>query len=700
MASSFPAAPSLNDNSISDTAERARHLLLCCQEIHEEEPRRIAGAQFSRFNLWTSNIGVFSSRHASLDYRLRTAPTAKAAVDGNLEILCKHLLSGEITHLVARRGRPCLAHHRPALTGHPDLADEDLDAFAEASQRDVFDFGLKLLRRSSPAINARVSALNLVESTISTLHQLSLAIRKASNRNSLARVPKLLDVDGGYVVVRELQESLPVSTSLVKPVRFEATAGFEDFLRRILKSRWLRSDEDAGLDPHQKDYRQLLFVRFVASISIRRRQLAYFQNHQAKLAMQNLTKFVPAPQKPTKPNTQPNQQPASPQHLSPLNFKELDIQQPSFQGFIDTSLSETVPSEFQSMSFRLSPSTAAPSSTASSSDAGGLGTVGPFEVPPAPELGPREKEKMCPYCCLVLPAKTFSIQKKSRRWKKHLLEDLQPYLCLFKNCNQPGKTYRTFKDWQAHLSQPHEQDRLCPLPHPDADTAEEQAFFFDTAAQFQDHLNLYHLNLDASSTRSIFQTASQPAVLPQRCFVCLAEQTTTATLQRHLANHLELAFLLALPGRDDIKDSDAVSSGRPSSRTAPSDTAKPQETDLPDLRGLYGDDSDARTVGVAQTLSAKDFAARLSTINVESSAQDGGRLLDTWTSEQSAVQDFVGAEDPKLSKSWRVLILVVIFAIRLRNTIWGRQSSFSLSMAGRAKSSQNKPPIPGKSRQV
>ena len=543
---------------------------------------------------------------------------------------------------------PC-SPHQPALTGDPDLADEDLDAFAEASQRDVFDFGLKLLRRSSPAINTRVSALSLVESTISTLHQLSLAIRKASNRNSLARIPKLLDVDGGYVVVRELQESLPVSGSLVKPVRFEATSGFEDFLRWILKSRWLRSDEDAGLDPRQKDYRELLLVRCVASISIRRRQLAYFQNHQAKLAMQNLTKSVPAPQKPTKPRAQPIQQPASPQHLSPLDFKEPDVQQPSFQEFVDTTLSETVPSEFQSVSFRLSPSTAAPSSAASSSDAGGLGTAGPFEVPPAPELGPREKEKMCPYCCLVLPAKTFSIQKKSRRWKKHLLEDLQPYFCLFKNCSQPGKTYRTFKDWQAHLSQPHDQGWLCPLPHPDADTVEEQAFFFDTAAQFQDHLNLYHPNLDASSARSIFQTASQPAVLPQWCFVCLAEQTTAVTLQRHLANHLELAFLLALPGRDDIKDSDAVSSGRPSSQTAP------QETDLPGLRDLYGDDSDARTIGVAETLSAKDFAARLSTINVESaSTQDRVRLLDKWTSEQSSVQDFVEAEDDKppiLSKS-------------------------------------------------
>ena len=104
MGSSFPAAPDLNDISISDTAERAHQLLLCCQEIHEEKPKRIAAAQLSRFNLWTSNIGVFSSRHASLDYRLRTAPTAKAAVDGNLEILCKHLLSGEISYPVAEEG--------------------------------------------------------------------------------------------------------------------------------------------------------------------------------------------------------------------------------------------------------------------------------------------------------------------------------------------------------------------------------------------------------------------------------------------------------------------------------------------------------------------------------------------------------------------------------------------------------------------
>ena len=95
LASATSAPLEVQDISISSTAEKARRLLLCCQEFQDEEPKRMAGVQFSRFNLWTSNIGVFSSQHASLDYRLRTAPMVKIAIEGNLEIMCQHLLLGE-----------------------------------------------------------------------------------------------------------------------------------------------------------------------------------------------------------------------------------------------------------------------------------------------------------------------------------------------------------------------------------------------------------------------------------------------------------------------------------------------------------------------------------------------------------------------------------------------------------------------------
>lgn len=86
--------------SIADLAERSRRLLLyCAKSFTAEQSKRIAGDQLNRFNLWVSNIGVFATLKASLDYRLRTALPARVAIIGNLEILCTHLLSGEGPYL-------------------------------------------------------------------------------------------------------------------------------------------------------------------------------------------------------------------------------------------------------------------------------------------------------------------------------------------------------------------------------------------------------------------------------------------------------------------------------------------------------------------------------------------------------------------------------------------------------------------------
>jgi hypothetical protein len=90
-----------NAISLASSAERAGRLLACREKLAEEEPQRVASIQSDRFRLWASHIGVFSDRHSSLDYRLRTAPTAKVAVAANLETLCGHLLCGmsPIAHL-------------------------------------------------------------------------------------------------------------------------------------------------------------------------------------------------------------------------------------------------------------------------------------------------------------------------------------------------------------------------------------------------------------------------------------------------------------------------------------------------------------------------------------------------------------------------------------------------------------------------
>ena len=444
-------------------------------------------------------------------------------------------------------------------------------------------------------------------------------------------------MDRDYSVLREVRKDALVWKDTVNATKFEATHLFDEFLRSLLPHRWLKSDAESELDAQRREYHNGLYARIVASISIRRRQLSYFQRHHAKLATRNVTEFASVTSKPPKPSSQPGLTLDVPHNPAPTNAYGPALSPLTPHKVNDTSLSETVGSEFHSKQFVAPPTVPAPSSATSSSDVGGLGLVGPFDVPPAPEIRPMEKEKMCPYCCLVLPAKTFSVHKKSRQWKKHILEDLQPYICLFKNCSQSSRTYRTFREWQTHLSQPHYQDWQCPLSHHDADDGD--SFVYDTLSSFQDHLNAYHPQLDATAVRNISQAAGQPARLPDWCFVCLAEQPATMSLHRHVANHLEQVFMLALPDRDDIKESDEVSSGLPSSRTALSNAVRQQELDVSDLRGLYQEDSNMDVAPEGSGMSVAGFAAQLSAINKASaSSKDQEDFVAAWMSSPKQVQ--------------------------------------------------------------
>ncbi|KAI0097549.1 hypothetical protein GGR51DRAFT_540685 [Nemania sp. FL0031] len=411
-------------STIADTAMRASQLLLCCQKNFVDELNRVATTQTDRFNLWAANIGVFSSRQASLDYRLRTASTAKAAVDGNLEILCVYLLS--------------------ALAGVEEPPDDDLDAFAEVPITEIDSFGLKLMNRSSSGdSDVRIQALISVESVIDTLHQLSLAIRKASNRNNLTKLPNLYSIDPPFKLIGQLNKSGTIFGEIEVPsAHFDATLAFEDFVRRVLRLRWLTPDIGKDLQPDQEMYRQTMLERRVKSISARRRQLAYFQDHQTRLANRAATNSIHTMSQYIRTAVD---SPAALLSLSPSHLQDTQTQQPASQRRSHEVPSETIGSESLSNTFRLTPSTSAPSS-ATSSAGRRLATKTPFEIPPAPELKPQEKEKMCPYCCLVYPANIFSTNKRSSAWKKHLLDDLQPYVCLFRNCSQPGKTVRRSGD--------------------------------------------------------------------------------------------------------------------------------------------------------------------------------------------------------------------------------------------------------------
>ncbi|KAI0193087.1 hypothetical protein F4808DRAFT_360925 [Astrocystis sublimbata] len=557
----------LGDDVIADTAERARQLLLCCQEITDEIPRKLASTQLARFNLWASNIGVFAARHASLSYRLRTALSVKTAVEGNLDILCKYLLT--------------------TLKAFPHLAEDEFNAFFDTTLSQVSIFGDNLLQKSTSHVDVRTRQLELVEARITVLHQLSLAIRRASSRNTLLTIPRLLDFDAEYTFLpgeRREDGSVSKPPVAISNFRFDITADFEEFVRRALTSRWLqlRPSSEDDLDEHQKSYQQTLLERCVTTVSRRRRQLAYFRAHQNRLEQKATKGYVSL----TRADTKLKQEDGIQQTGPPDMFQGLDLSVSRSAMFahepVDATNAETVVSEFVPSNFKMPLPSAAPSSIASTIAGRGFQDGSTFDVPPPPKLDEQEKEKECPYCYLVLPAKTFSTQKKAKRWERHLLEDLQPYVCLFVNCNMPGKTYSSFKAWQAHLDQPHYHSWHCRL-HPknvSSSTDNNGQFTFGTLLKFQSHLKIFHPNLEKLSADDSPQYEHQLAVLPQWCFVCFDTFSETAALLQHMANHFKAMSVLALPWRDDIGDEETVASDEAINEDATNSNQDIQLTDL------------------------------------------------------------------------------------------------------------------------
>ncbi|KAM0476146.1 hypothetical protein ACHAPX_006563 [Trichoderma viride] len=287
---------------------------------------------------------------------------------------------------------------------------------------------------------------------------------------------------------------------------------------------------------------------------------------------------------------------------------------------------ETVASEFVVAKFKPPPASAAPSSSASTTAAVGFGDDSPFHKPQPPRLDGNEKEKACPYCCLVLPARTFSTDEKSKRWERHLLEDLQPYVCLVANCTSPGKTYSSFKAWKSHLSQPHYHSWQCSL-HPGDDNsiaANTESLTFNTLVEFKSHLKLYHPDCDPMSANDPSQHVRRRAVLPQWCFVCFKVLPEPAVLLQHMASHFKSMSLLALPWRDDIIDNEAIASDKIVS-SSPADK--------------LNDALDTELAGIS-------FDMEEETVN-ESSIPPEDRLhrLEAWQMELETASEMLGPEE-------------------------------------------------------
>ncbi|KAI5805712.1 hypothetical protein EDC01DRAFT_725289 [Geopyxis carbonaria] len=163
----------------------------------------------------------------------------------------------------------------------------------------------------------------------------------------------------------------------------------------------------------------------------------------------------------------------------------------------------------------------------------------PVDVPSRPK-GPDGQPLIqfeCPYCSIV------KIIKNDRAWKKHVLQDLQPYVCTFKDCELHEHLFEDLDQWNRHERQYHRVEWFC--------NTENHRPFTDES-DFVKHMGDAHAILCTNSNQQktllkMFQQSSEPSK-EETCNFC--EESTT-NLKRHVARHLEQISLFALPRSND-----------------------------------------------------------------------------------------------------------------------------------------------------
>ncbi|OJK04584.1 hypothetical protein ASPACDRAFT_56050 [Aspergillus aculeatus ATCC 16872] len=177
------------------------------------------------------------------------------------------------------------------------------------------------------------------------------------------------------------------------------------------------------------------------------------------------------------------------------------------------------------------------------------------EHPPPPPLAPGQEEFACPYCRYKLPAARYASHDA---WRKHVLTDLEPYICIFDACTEETNTFRTLQQWLYHMEVHHSSTWICRVPR-----CRNRTFYRQIA--FEQHgINAHGYTSESLKTICHESRRPYPAIF-HRCPFCgprpdqdpprdddaylgnAAAHHAAHRLYHHVARHLEEFALLAIP---------------------------------------------------------------------------------------------------------------------------------------------------------
>ncbi|RPA71269.1 hypothetical protein BJ508DRAFT_419975 [Ascobolus immersus RN42] len=449
----------------------------------------------SRFLLWSGNVGSLAMADASLDQRLRNNPDIAKLVVSMLQSLKEDLerivnfVSPSTPHIATTRTLAPLVEEEEedeeqanevgiddnggTKAPHTDTVSEDQEprSSGTSSSSSDFDFGSS----GSDVSGAHPSKFDespwsrYVESSntaLDHLYRLCSVLRKPASSNENARV-KMLISKGNAIDARELDE-------------FKAHIEFHlDFKLKGHK-----------LAPQIRQ-------RLIDAAIFRKIKLIYRERHHQKLAQGTKaetighSKSISTGSK-TLGSTDSGMAIVSDtedlqsscgvhqtDHAvdSPIRKERIGFQKSS-------TLSNTIASSVNQEGYKQYKSKKAPGSISSTITASAIGRREKLDVPrpPIPSLE-GEASVFCPYCSRIVRL----AETKGPRWIKHVLKDVEPYVCLFEDCQLADLLFRTPDEWLGHMVQEHNTVWRCRAPGHDHHV-------YSSEMQLADHLQAAHEN--------------------------------------------------------------------------------------------------------------------------------------------------------------------------------------------------------------
>ncbi|KAK4040937.1 hypothetical protein C8A01DRAFT_34994 [Parachaetomium inaequale] len=183
-----------------------------------------------------------------------------------------------------------------------------------------------------------------------------------------------------------------------------------------------------------------------------------------------------------------------------------------------------------------------------------MATSDKLTIPPLPKeahAGPFQ-------CCLCY---MMIVARDRVAWKKHVYGDLQPYVCLERNCLTPEREYLRRHEWIAHVRQNHWKTYKCI-------SCESP---FSSSTDCKRHLETSHpAERSTAELDALVKLSEQLLNIRQgvSCPLCNETLRSVQQYQRHVGRHQEQLSLFALPyleadgeAEGDEQDSDASDFG-------------------------------------------------------------------------------------------------------------------------------------------